>query len=233
MLHLSWCQVPALTITVWGHAQVAGAVAPMVHFQSLVQKCSTRIKVFLRAVLSPLQSKERQRRKRVVDQMILMCLLQSTSKFRILLYREYVSLHILGSFPKALYQSFSLVFSSKPLHLPVQGKSLHPVQVGGSAISGNSSTLLSDQRPQTVCGPSTHGTEPSLQMQEEDMMRSYVFQLVQQPQCFHCPQKKKKRISRQRELLLAVKSEQQQEKGFRRAILLFPLLSLFLIVLQL
>lgn len=45
------------------------------------------------------------------------CLLQSTTKFRILLYRHkrYVSLHIFGSFPKALYQSFSLGFNSEPL----------------------------------------------------------------------------------------------------------------------
>lgn len=98
--------------------------------------------------MSPVQSKGRQRRERVIDQMILKCLLQSTTKIRILLHRQkaYVSLHMFGSFPKASYQSFSLVFNSEPLHLAVLSRSLHLVRAGGSSCSTNSPSPSSDQR---------------------------------------------------------------------------------------
>lgn len=149
IFHALECQSSAVLCGDMG--KVGGSVASVRYSQGLLQRCSTRSKFLFTSEWCCLLFKvrKRQRRERVIDQRSLKkCLLQSTIKFRILLYRHkgYVSLHMYGSFPKALCQSFSLVFNSEPLPSSTAEQITSPLQAGGSSCSSSSPSLLSDQR---------------------------------------------------------------------------------------
>lgn len=173
--------------------KVCGSAAFVRYSQGLVQRCSARNEFLFTSqqCCLLLKVRQRQRRERVIDQMsVKQCLLQSTTKFRILLYRHkgYVSLHIFGSFPAALYQSFSLVFNSEPL----------PSSTAEQITSPSASRRVFLQQQQPLCcqmrgssGRVAQSPAPRVILCRKNMERSYSLRSSLSDFCHLCIEKKR------------------------------------------